>query len=221
MSIQLFSNHARGKSSVLILAAGTTLTLDTGDGDQFSSPTSQSYEFLTLVNGVLWEIVKVISRTGDVLTIERAQEGTLARDWPIGTTVDSRVTAETLATLQRAQTYYDYGTNSSGTFDINSDLAETIRVEVTAPNALGYNLYMGLLGTKLGQVTRVLIKQGGTEQARIQFASGGSYHTPRYMGGVLPYIIAPIGGVSLITFQLVEFDQGTPEMLLMGYTSSW
>jgi hypothetical protein len=74
---QLFTNNA---SSVLVedlLVAATSVNLGPGEGDQFPLPDSgdpTSYAILTLedVNGN-FEIVKLTERTGDLLTIERAQ----------------------------------------------------------------------------------------------------------------------------------------------------
>src|SRR5689334_16466302 len=71
--------------------ADTTLTLTSGDGILF--PATGPF-MLTLGPGTISpEIVKVTARSGDVLTIVRAQEGTSAQTWTAGTVVQHVVTA--------------------------------------------------------------------------------------------------------------------------------
>lgn len=50
---------------------------------------------------ILHEIIYIKSISGDVLTAERGQEGTGAREWPTGTPISLRVTRDIMADLQR------------------------------------------------------------------------------------------------------------------------
>lgn len=98
MAKQLYTNNA-----VTILASGiddddTSLTVASGAGAKFPNPSGDDWFLVTLINragGVEgdWEIVKCTARSTDVLTIVRAQEGTLAQSWIAGTPVELRWTA--------------------------------------------------------------------------------------------------------------------------------
>lgn len=95
----LFKNNASGTLSAAITSLATSLTLDVGQGVNFPNPTTNQGFIATLQVGSDIEIVEVTQRSGDVFTITRAREGTLARAWPIGTPVEMRVTAGLMATF--------------------------------------------------------------------------------------------------------------------------
>lgn len=109
---QLFANNAYSALGSSILIGATSLTLASGTGSRFPTPSGGDYFLLTLADTSggsesAWEIVKVTARSVDTLTIERAQEGTTARAWASGVPVDLRITAGSLAgytTLTGAQT---------------------------------------------------------------------------------------------------------------------
>ena len=109
---QLFANNAYSALGSSMLIGATSLTLASGTGSRFPTPSGGDYFLLTLADTSggsesAWEIVKVTARSVDTLTIERAQEGTTARAWASGVPVDLRITAGSLAgytTLTGAQT---------------------------------------------------------------------------------------------------------------------
>jgi hypothetical protein len=95
---QLFANNAWSFLNGGINDTTTSIALSTGQGARFPSPTGGDYFLLTLIgltdgNEATWEIVKVTTRTGDVLTVVRAQESTTAVSWLSGTRVELRMTA--------------------------------------------------------------------------------------------------------------------------------
>lgn len=101
---QLFKNNA---ASVLASAASISdEVLYVADGDSFPNPGAGDYFLLTLVrldtnsNEDAWEIVKVTARAGATLTVQRAQEGTAALAWPIGSLAECRLTAGALEAKQ-------------------------------------------------------------------------------------------------------------------------
>lgn len=101
---QLFSNNAISTLQAGIASGDTTLTLATGTGGLFPSPSNGDFFTVTLFNisagkEVNHEIVKVTARTGDTLTVVRAQEGTAAQSFNMGTAVELRLTASVLAAL--------------------------------------------------------------------------------------------------------------------------
>jgi hypothetical protein len=99
--MQLFTNNATARLNVVLLIGGTTMQLQTGQGAKFASPTGAEFQLATLTDGTNLEIVRITSRTSDNLTIERAQEGTTAREWPANTTVEGRLTAASVSGLVR------------------------------------------------------------------------------------------------------------------------
>ena len=93
---QLFANNATSTLASDINNSVTSLTVATGEGARFPSPTGLDYFFVTLTGAsseTTWEIVKCTSRSSDVLTIERGQQGTSAASWSTGDKVELRATA--------------------------------------------------------------------------------------------------------------------------------
>lgn len=99
-TIFVFANNASSVLASGILAADTTLTVASSDGALFPALSSGHACLVTLQDvGGNKEIVKVTARTGDVLTMVRAQEATTARDFASGSRVECRLTAGLLAAL--------------------------------------------------------------------------------------------------------------------------
>ncbi len=100
MAKQLFANNAVSVLAVAASDVATTLTVISGDGALFPSPTGGDWFSLTLTQAsdeTSWEMVKVTARTGDVLTVTRAQEGSVAAAWGIGAKAEARLTAAAIA----------------------------------------------------------------------------------------------------------------------------
>ncbi|HHP2613821.1 TPA: gp53-like domain-containing protein [Enterobacter roggenkampii] len=102
MALQLLAaNNAQTVLAAGISSSATSLTVNTGTGSLFPSPASGTSFFkLTLVDaatGLITEIVHVTARSDDVMTIERAQEGTVARAWSANDIAANMMTAGTLS----------------------------------------------------------------------------------------------------------------------------
>ena len=95
MAQPLFTNNAATTLASGITNVATTLTVASGTGALFPSPTGSNYSYVTLINaaGTVLEIVKLTARSTDTLTITRAQEGTNASAFSTGDKVELRVTA--------------------------------------------------------------------------------------------------------------------------------
>lgn len=98
---QLFANNAASELASAVTSGAVSLTLKTGDGAKFPSPAGGDFFLVTLYQKVgqdeiNHEIVKCTARAGDVLTIERAQEGTTARAFNTDDPVELRLTAGAL-----------------------------------------------------------------------------------------------------------------------------
>lgn len=102
MALQLLAaNNAQTVLAAGISASATTMTVNSGTGALFPSPSAGvSFFKLTLVDaatGQLTEIVHVTARTGDTMTIDRGQEGTTARAWSANDIAANMMTAGTLS----------------------------------------------------------------------------------------------------------------------------
>ncbi|TCQ76489.1 hypothetical protein EC841_101298 [Raoultella ornithinolytica] len=103
----LAANNAQSVLSTGISAAATVLTVNSGAGALFPSPTpGETYFKLTIVDAAtktINEIVHVTSVAGDVMTVLRGQEGTVGRVWSTNDIVANMMTAGTFAScLQTA-----------------------------------------------------------------------------------------------------------------------
>jgi hypothetical protein len=93
----ILKNNASGFLATSISATDTSIILSTGTGANFPSLTAGQYFYATFspTSGAS-EIVKCTARSGDTLTIIRAQEGTSALSFAGGSRVELRVTAQSV-----------------------------------------------------------------------------------------------------------------------------
>lgn len=96
-----YSNNAFSVLNGGISASDTVITLAAGTGARFPASnfnvTLIGYDGLG--NEASWEICLCSSRTGDVLTVARGQEGTTAVAWPGATRIEARLTAGAAAEM--------------------------------------------------------------------------------------------------------------------------
>ncbi len=104
MSIFVFSNNASTLIASGITATSTTVTCQAGQGPLFPAISAGQVAACTLedVSGNI-EVVYATGRSGDTLTIVRAQEGTTAAVFASGSRLEQRVTAAVLASLLQKQ----------------------------------------------------------------------------------------------------------------------
>ena len=95
----LFTNFGSAALAETVAAVDTTLTLVAGQGSLFPAPGPGEVAALVLrkPDGTP-EIMHCTARVGDVLTVVRAQEGTVAQEWVVTgggdpVLVSNRVTA--------------------------------------------------------------------------------------------------------------------------------
>lgn len=99
MPIKL-ANNASGTLATAINASDTGIALTTGDGAEFPVLGAGDYFYATLTSTQgTQEIVKATARSGDSLTVVRAQEGTSAAGFAAGTRFELRVTAQSIEDL--------------------------------------------------------------------------------------------------------------------------
>lgn len=103
---QLFTNGGFSTLASGIGSGDTSFSVASGHGSRFPTPTGGDYFVLTLTQAgateTSWEEVRCTARSGDTLTITRAQEGTSAAAWSAGDKVELRVTAAYLNRVSNA-----------------------------------------------------------------------------------------------------------------------
>lgn len=94
----LLANNAKSALAGAIGALDTTLTITSGTEGLFPSPTGGDYFYATIEDSTKTnrEIVKCTSRSGTTLTVVRAQDGSTANIFAIGSTVEMRVNKATI-----------------------------------------------------------------------------------------------------------------------------
>lgn len=96
MGVALFTNNAVGTLAGSITNAVTAVTVASGQGALFPSPSGGDWFYATLYNASQSEIVKCTSRATDTLTVVRGQQGTSALAFSAGDKIELRVTASDL-----------------------------------------------------------------------------------------------------------------------------
>lgn len=104
-----YKNNAFSVLASSITSGATALSVSAGTGSRFPAT-----DFLVTLIGYggsgnenTWEIVRCTARSGDLLTVVRAQEGTTAAAWPAAARIENRVTAGSMDALQNKQTVSD------------------------------------------------------------------------------------------------------------------
>lgn len=94
----LIANNARSALVGAIGALDTSITITSGTETLFPLPTGGDYFYVTLEDSTktVREIVKCTSRAANVLTIVRAQDGTMANIFAAGSTVELRINRASL-----------------------------------------------------------------------------------------------------------------------------
>jgi hypothetical protein len=142
MTIQLFANNAKTTLASAVNATQTTITVAPGTGSLFPSPSVGQAFKVTLVSAATstnYEICLCTSRTADVLTVVRGQEGTTGTPFLLSDIVGNYDTAGVMADLVQTQqlqagTYtasLASGTSNALTATINSSLT-------TVPNDFSF-----------------------------------------------------------------------------------
>lgn len=111
--MQIYANNAASTLAADITSGATSLSVSSGQGARFPSPSAHDYFLVTITepsSESVWEIVKVTARSSDSFTIVRAQDGTSPAAWTAGAKVELRLSAEPLTrfdtTLLLLQLYY-------------------------------------------------------------------------------------------------------------------
>jgi hypothetical protein len=108
------SNNAYAVLAAGVASSDTSITLTAGQGARFPSLGGSDYFYATLVDtGNNLEIIKCTARSGDVLTVVRAQDGTTAKNYVVG----DRIEIRPVAAIFDAKADTDYVDNEISTLD--------------------------------------------------------------------------------------------------------
>lgn len=116
----LVTNNAKGRLSGSLTNVATLLSLNTGQGSLFPTPTAPDFFYVTIISAAnAREIVKVTTRASDTFTIVRAQDGTSA----LAFDADSRVELCPIAALHNNYPQLDKENTFVGDQTITGTLA--------------------------------------------------------------------------------------------------
>ena len=175
MSTLLFANNATSTLASPITSADTSITLQAGTGSLFPSPTSGQVFIGTIydASSTIDEIVLVTARTGDVLTVQRAQEGTVAQTWITGSLFGMYPTAATMEDLiqidQLQKGTYTF-TNAGGTANA---LTATLPSNLTSITD-GFTLILRAINDNSGACT-LQLTLGSTILSTVGIVKGNNY----------------------------------------------
>lgn len=109
----MFANNASATLATTLEIGDTTIILNSTEGSAFPSPSGGNTFLVTIQDqdGNL-EICECTSRSSDILTVTRAQEGTTAKEFAVGAVVEMRVTAGMLDEFLQPADLDDYSTTA-------------------------------------------------------------------------------------------------------------
>lgn len=140
----LWSNNASSTVSGSITATSTSVALAAGTGVLFPNPTGGDYfcaTFYDQATKTQTEIVHCTARSGDTLTIVRAQESTTAQAWSAGDIIANLVTAGTLRAFVQAGT----GPANTSLVYVGTDTSTTPNLIIATTNPVPASFATGML----------------------------------------------------------------------------
>jgi hypothetical protein len=144
-----FSNVATAPIATSISSSVTTIAVSAGLGSLFPSlSVGEAFSAVLFDSSNNVEFVLVTARAGDVFTVVRAQEGSVARAFPAASRLELRVTAAALANLVQVDALSAFVTLTG-----NQTVAGTKTFSSTIIGNLQGNVTGNLTGNVTGNVT--------------------------------------------------------------------
>jgi len=196
---QLFTNNSSSLLAVSISTTDTAIQVASGFGAVFPTPTGGDWFMLSLEdNNANTEITKCTSRAGDVMTVVRAQEGTLAQAFNNTVTrVELRPTAGGMQRMLQRSGDTLGGDLELGGFAISGpgSIGPDVSISKSAVFSVGMiMMWSGSIGTiPLGWA--LCNGSNGTPDLRDRFVVGaGSSWAPGDTGGAASELFTTIAG---------------------------
>jgi len=171
MDNMLFTNNAATTLAASLSNSATTLSVASGTGAAFPSPSGSQYFYCTLqtASGSTVEIVKVTGRSTDTFTIVRAQDNTGASAFSSGDKVELRLVAANLNDLPKLDEVNTF--SGVATFTTNVNVGAT----PTSSGSIFYSQANSGNGTAAA-ITSDCQTSGGIGHASY-IATGNTYYT--------------------------------------------
>jgi len=152
-----------------IASGDLTLTVPTGKGALWDDCVSPDYGYTTIMDsaGTTFEIVKVTARSGDSLTITRAQDGTSAVGWAAGSVVERRLNAAAIKeskvdSATNADTTTTQAEGNSTTNCASTAFVDRLRDVIANAQAAGYTLALTDRGKSIDTSAGVTVPPNST-----------------------------------------------------------
>ena len=180
MGIQL-KNNASGTLATAINASDTGIVLTTGNGASFPSLGASDYFYATLEStGGTLEVIKVTVRSGDSMTVVRAQEGSTANSFAAGSRIELRVTAQSVLDVvdqvDAQQVSYDPPFTGSVATNVEAKLAQTASVmDFGAVNDGVTDNTSVILSAAIGSGQKVLAVPPNVKYDRVALLSNATF----------------------------------------------
>lgn len=183
--ILLFANNAQSTLAAPITNASVSIQLQPGGGAEFPNPVEgQQYFIATMTDvatGLVNEIVYVTKRVGDILTVQRGQEGTTAIAWIAGSSFRMLPTAGTMATFSQVQQTQAGAPNfAQDTGSVNAYVAAlnppvTTRIRGLTVRIIAASSNTGASTLSLGAGSAPIINPDGTDLGTGAIVNGGVF----------------------------------------------
>ncbi|EOY9167653.1 TPA: glycine-rich domain-containing protein [Raoultella ornithinolytica] len=164
----LASNNAKSVLAAGISASATVLTVSSGMGSLFPSPTpGANYFKLTIIDAAtktITEIVHVTSVSGDVMTVIRGQEGTTPRVWSTNDIVANMMTAGSLLSCLQV---------ANNLSEISSAGSPSVKEALLNLGSSDGTLNGRLIGIKIFADSGTYTKSEGTRHLIVEIVAGG------------------------------------------------
>lgn len=220
-----FKNFAKSELASQLLIAGTSLSVQTGEGARFPDTGSTN-----IFRGVIWgstyatpfddstrEVVEAYRSSGDTFTIVRAQEGTSAKQWEIGDNFMLTATAATLEDLRANNSIISNETPSGDLdgVDLTYALANAPVVGSLALYLNGQRLTYTEDYTLSGSTITFVTAPVSTDLIRADYllAGAGTWNADTLDGSHLTDILSALNPIGTIR----EFNVSTNPATLLGF----
>lgn len=211
--VALYTNNAFSTLNAGISDSATSITVASGEGALFPSPTGSDYFYATLIDtSNNLEIVKCTSRSTDVLTVVREQEGTDGRAFSAADRIELRLTAAGLTELRTgitaaandANTVLDDEANTFTAAQRGSITALADGANISTNLALNNHFSVTLAGNRTldnpsnvvaGQSGSIFITQDGTGSRTLAYGSQWDF-----VGGTAPTLSTAAAAIDRIDY---------------------
>lgn len=155
-----FANNARSTLAAALSSSGTQLTVQPGHGGRFPRAEATYDEIFSCIlfqsDLETYEIVYATGRGGDVLTIERAKEGTVALSFPPGAVIVHNATAAFFAQLVAPRPSTPVLSGNINGADVDLSWTASTAGEITDP-VVAYDVYRSEDGGSFGLLSSVSV----------------------------------------------------------------